>query len=243
MINILIPNIDNKFFRNLSITNIPNTKIVTHNVQGNIYSLYYRYNFNILIIPSSLIDNSILQFSIEYMNNVKTIIDVDSKLSEEFLETYNNIFMFLVDENQLNSYKKYKHIEKSKYFINDQIYTQNKETNKTNFIACFLDDIMLLPTNLIDKLYPNNNFKIRMFNNRSINHPQNLGLINEIDKASILNSAEYYLDINDGMYNIEAYTSGCKIINLNSIDKLEPIVFNVPSYTTYSKFIQDCIII
>ena len=108
MINILIPNIDNKFFRNLSITNIPNTNIVTHNIQGNIYSLYYRYNFNILIIPSSLIDNSILQFSIEYMNNVKIIIDVDSKLSEEFLETYNNIFMFLVDENQLNSYKKYK---------------------------------------------------------------------------------------------------------------------------------------
>jgi hypothetical protein len=98
------------------------------------------------------------------MNNVKIIIDVDSKLSEEFLETYNNIFMFLVDENQLNSYKKYKHIEKSKYFINDQIYTQNKETNKTNFIACFLDDIMLLPTNLIDKLYPNNNFKIRGHN-------------------------------------------------------------------------------
>lgn len=243
MINILIPNINNKFYRNLSITNITDVRIVTENIQRNIYNLYYKHQFNTLIIPSSLIDNSILQFCVEFKDHIKTIIDVDSNLNEEFLRVYNTVFHFLIHPDQTKIYEKYNHINKPLYLLNDELYIFNTEITKINFIACFLDHVPLLQTKLIESLYPNTKSKIRLFNNPNINHPQNLGMVNELEKSLILKEAEYYLDIDNGSYSIEAQAAGCKIINLNSINTLEPIIFETPTYTTYRKFLQDYIVI
>lgn len=237
MKTLLIPNINNKFYRNLAIVQINNLNIVANNelLQGNIYGLYYRIKFDYVIVPSSLLSNSIIQFAIEYASNVKVIIDIDSNLDNEFIEAYKGVFYFLTTSTNNNNNNRF--LIKPQFIINEPLYEKN--INKENFIACFLDGCNSIPTALTDYLCPNSLLKIKMFNGMNISHHQNIGMLNEIDKAEILKKAEYYLGLNDESYIIEAKLSGCKILNLDTIKDMQEIPLNIPQYITYEQLLQD----
>lgn len=238
MKHILIPDINNKFYNNLSITKLPNINITSSIINKNIYSIYYRLPFDILIMPYSLIDNSIIQFGIEYPQ-IKIIIDLDiQNIESDFINTYKSIFTFMTMNPQNISTKT---ISIPIDLINDQIYSVNSpKIQKQNYIACFLDNLMNLPGDLEPYLYPKSNNKIRMFNNLNINHVQNLGLINEIDKAKILFEAKYYLTLND-LYLNEAVLSGCEILTLESLAKIMPQKQMTKKYNTYTELIKTII--
>jgi hypothetical protein len=236
MKTLLIPNLNNKFYRNLTITQSNNFKILANNelLQGNVYGLYYRTKFDYIIVPSSLLSNSIVQFAIEYASSVKIILDIDSDLPTEFIDAYKNVFYFLTTNINTNN----RFLLKPSFIINEKLYNNN-DLNKQNFIVCFLDNCDSLPTELMDYLYPNSNLKIKMFNGVNIPHHQNIGMINEIERADILKNAEYYLVLNNESYAIEAKLSGCKLLNLDTIKNMEEISLEIPKYTTYEQLLQD----
>ena len=170
MKTILIPNIDNKFFRNIALTQMSGFRIIVENIKGNIYHLYYKHNFDYVIIPESLIDNSILQFAVEYSNKVNNIIEVGNNIANDFMKLYKPVFKFLIH----NKYKEKANPDCTNIFcltelINDQLYPQtNQQYEKIDYISCFLDDLEFIPEDLNNILYPKTNKKIRMFNNNNI---------------------------------------------------------------------------
>jgi hypothetical protein len=222
MNTILIPNIDNKFFRNIALTQMDGFQIIVENIKGNIYHLYYKHNFNYVIIPESFIDNSILQFAVEYSNKVHSLIEIGNNITNDFMKLYKPVFKFLIH----NKYKEKAHPDCTNILcntelINDQLYPQtNQQYKKIDYISCFLDELEFIPEELSHILYPKTNKKIRMFNNNNIKHTQNLGTINEIEKSVILKESQYYLDINN-LYKNEAIVSGCTILTPSTINQTE----------------------
>lgn len=237
MKTILLQSIDDKLFRNLSLCSNNTTKIITSIVDKNIYDLFYRYQFNYAILSSSVFnnvaDNSVVQFAVEFSKNIKIIIVYDSSLSDDFMNDYNKLFTF-VSSNQTNKI----HTKLPDNLVNSSIYENSYNIPKASYISCFLDNINILPPELLDHLYPNSNKKIRLFNNPNIQHVQNLGTINEYDKCFILKESEFYLDLN-GLYLTEALLSKCKILDIESLSSMSPKNLDKPQYTTYEKLIEE----
>lgn len=235
MKKILIPNINNKFYNNLLLTQLPNINISSAHINGNIYNIYYQINFDVLIIPYSQIDNSIIQFAIEF-RNTKIIIDLNiDNIDLNFIDTYKSVFTFITKNNK-HIFNK---VIKIPYnIINDEFYKINlPKPNKKPYIACFLDELAELPKELEQHLYPNAKHRIRMFNNPNITHIQNLGQLNEIDKAKVLMEAKGYLDLNN-LYLNEAILCGCEIFSIQSLSEMIPEKINVQDYSTYKELIQ-----
>ena len=80
-----------------------------------------------------------------------------------------------------------------------------------------------------------------MFNSEYVSHPQNLGKISEIDKVNILNSYEFFIDIN-GDYSAEAAECGAKTISVDQIKLGKKIKLKNktdPAIPTYETFIRS----
>jgi hypothetical protein len=241
MNTILIHRFDNKFFRNLSLVRDENINIVSEQINKNIYELYYKYNFKTIIISANSIDNSILQFAIEYGDSVSIcvyIADIDT-INTTHYEPYKNFITFIYskgsDKPNIKSIK-------IPYLINEALYS-NKNLEKSKYICCFLDNVKALSSKLIESLYPNNRsleYGIRMYNNSNIQHHQNLGIIDEVDRSNILKEAEYYLDL-DGEYTIEASIVECKILDENTLSLLSEKKIEIPQCQSYKDFLRSLV--
>lgn len=238
MNTILIQKYNNKFFRNIEISSIEDTKIISEHINKNIYELYYKYNFNILILYAPSIDNSLLQFIVEYANQIKTYVYIKNieQLNISNYEQYKNLITFLYENGDTTN-----NIEKRKipYLINDKLFNSQK-FQKAKYISCFIDTLSGLSEKIVKSLYPNNQsveYGIRMFNNPNIQHHQNLGLIDETDRSNILKESEYFLDI-DKEYTVEANTVGCKILDEDGLSTLKQKEISVPECQSYIEFIR-----
>lgn len=242
MKTVFIESIDNKFFRNILITNIDGTKTVSSKLDGNIYELFYRYKFDYILLSSKSIDGSILQFAIEYNNRVKIIVYVEHDLDKDFINTYKSVLKFLINKSRNNEFSGTNFYELSDTIINSELYYLLNDTDsKQDYISCFLDNIDIIPEKLIDCLWPKTKLKIRMFNNPKIKHIQNLGSLNELDKSNILKESKYYLDIN-GSYLKEAILFGCKILTLDTLSNMTPLDVSIPIYKTYDHIMREILV-
>lgn len=243
MKTILVQSINNKLFRNLALSGDNNHRTIFTSINKNIYEIFYRSKFTHAILPSSCItaigDNSVIQFAIEFANSVKIIIvEDDNGLNQSFIEAYKKLFTFLVRSK--DNYAGCSFVELPQTIINSYLYLNQNNIIKQNYISCFLDNIEILPFDLLPHLYPNSSIKLRLFNNSNIQHIQNLGHINEQDKAFILKESEFYLDLN-GLYKTEAILSGCKILNISSLSTMTPEKTEMPNYSTYQQLLQELV--
>tara|TARA_B100001778_G_C18591856_1_gene632654 strand:+ start:1401 stop:2039 length:639 start_codon:yes stop_codon:yes gene_type:complete len=118
---------------------------------------------------------------------------------------------------------------------NPNRFSDNK-SNKDIEYSYFLDNDSALPENLTYELLPNKINHIKLFNNRLIDHPQNLGLLSEDDKAVILNRTKKYI-CNNNFYAIEAIKCGCEVVDTS----LSPIDVNIDDCQTYSNYFESLI--
>jgi hypothetical protein len=108
---------------------------------------------------------------------------------------------------------------------------------KKNRYAVFLDGIKEIPDNLNANLYPNTKLNINMFNSSYVQNPQNIGLISEIEKAQILNTYEFFIDINNN-YSHEAKACGAKVLDPDSLKEKTKSNKNTKKVQTYEEFIR-----
>ena len=217
MKTLLSDNINHKFINNLPLSGIDNLNVIISSINTNIYELYYRYNFNYLLLDSQNISNAILQFIVEYGNKLKCYMLFRSENNiESFNNDYGSVCKILCDYSL-----KHKNIGTilPQRFINTRLYNPYVSYPKENIISCFLDNIDNIPQELTDVLYPKTQLKIRLFNGQKFAHIQNLGVVDEIEKAKILSYSEYYLDLNN-LYSYEAQVSHCKILDTSSLESL-----------------------
>lgn len=235
MKTIFIQSNNNKLFSNIGITKNNKFNIIRGEITNNIYQIFYSLNFEALIMNlGENIDNSVIQFAIEFPDKNIFIYDQQSKIDTSDISSIKNI-KIIVDNKQSKTIKDDNVISINQNMLNDQLYGKKNNFQKQNYCACFLDNMQIIPQRLMSQLYPNSHHKIRMFNNSSIQHIQNLGIITEKDRAEILKEAQYYIPLND-KYELEAHLSGCTILNL---EDMKEIKYEIPKYETYNSFLEQ----
>lgn len=235
MKTIFIQSLADKLFSHIKITQISDTRIISGNYNNNIYQIFYKTNFDTIIISNSgPIHISILQFTKEFPDKKIFIYQLDENF-QDIKDNKNIKYISYTDKDATYLERNILYITNN--IINDQLYNSNMlaDNVKKDYISCFLENTQILPNSVMSSLYPNSHKKIKMFNNPKIQHLQNLGIITEKDRSDILKESEYYLDI-DGKYRIEASIYNCKIID---VDTMEVMDYKTPKYETYSSFIKE----
>lgn len=238
---LIVENSDNKFVNNIRFTQSPKLTIGTAVLDGTLYDIYYKHKFSAIIFMSSKFRPEVRQFILEYAeeSDVKIFIYHDI-LTVELFDISDKI-IHLVDQ----KYKyeiKHKTIRYVPQLVNKELYnTNNAPKEKQKAIVCFLDGLTSIPSELSKYLYPNTLMPIKLFNNANIKHHQNLGMLDEPEKAQILKQAEYYIAIDDH-YAPEAISSGCKALDMNELSTLDMQKYkHKKNYQSYTNYIENLI--
>lgn len=227
---------DSKFINNIILTlRYMEETVLSTDINKDLYKIYHHYPFDIAIFLSSKFDNEIAQFITEmYSKNVKFFIYHD-ELNTDILRDFNKAAVHLSHTNHETAIN-------LPDMINNHLYKKSDLHRKKSSYAVFLDHTNNIPDEIIDILYPNTKLHINMFNSEYVSHPQNLGLITEIEKAKILNEYEFFIDINNN-YSAEALACGSKVITVEQIkNNKKPKTQKKKTIDTYENFIRTHLI-
>lgn len=227
-----------KFLTNLSLTKLPNIEIVSSLINNDIYAHYYRNKFNAAVFSADLVTSEVIQFIREYGSQLNLYLyhRISSTLS--LVQDLRSICKHLHHGEPIN-----KQCISIPALLNDQIFTTVQDSShKENIIVGFLDNFNSIPNDLTKQLYPATTHRIQLFNGPTIKHYQNLGLVNESDRADLLRKAKYYLNLNTD-YTLEALINKCIILQIQDLPDLS--ISNqsaVPEYKSYRQFIMETFI-
>jgi len=232
--NFFIQPADNKFINNTIISlREMGSDVLSVPIQQDLYRIYHKFQFESAIFLASKFDNEVAQFISEFCSKgIKFYIYHDGNIYYDLLQHYGSVCKSLTS----TKYEKCIYIPE---LINQYLYKNNKQ-KKEPIISCFLDSITEIPKELEEYLYPNSNLKLRLFNNSNIKHYQNLGILNEYDKSTILNQSEYFLSFDD-YYANEAIACGCKVISTKDLKKIDKVKNkkSKQKVQTYQAFIES----
>jgi hypothetical protein len=224
---LFIQELEDKFINNISLIKHKDIVIVNDDIDNDLYSIHYRYNFDSYVFISSLMTNEIYQYILEFYHT-KQIILYHDILNENVISSLAN---HCINISPLDI----QGIIKIPNLINEHIFF-NMGKQRQKHIPCFVDNAEMLDENLLNILYPHTKFNIRLFGPPSIKHPQNIGILSEQEKAEILNESESCLLLND-KYIAEALNCGTKILRLKE-GLLTEDKTSMPSNTeTYAQFL------
>lgn len=239
MKNICITKSNNKFNNNIIYYNQEINFIDLDFPKTSIYKHWYFHQQNIkhYIINASIISEEIVTFIQEFNSDIEFIIyfDIFSDGLYELLQPIVKKTIVNYDINKENS------IQLPKYIINDVLYTNISIPLKKDQMIYFIDNNATLPLGLQSALYPNTNAKIKMFNNQSVQHPQNLGFLNETEKKNLLLESSTYCYSNEE-YLAESMLCGCGALNVTDTFDIEQCYSPELEYITYGSFLKDHIL-
>lgn len=201
-----------RFVENIKLSNI---KFYEETSNIDIYK-YAINNVQNYIISIDRLDNQSLMFIDENKQKYNIFIDATS---DEFYLNHNDALdgvSYLV-----NSDMKVKNCINVSKFINYNLFNNNEiSNNRKNILAVFLNNTTEVPYNLVKQVSKNNlDYRVRFFDNTSISHPCNVGLVSEKDKADILKTYRYFLSLNNN-YVYEAYICGIQLIDIKNFKSL-----------------------
>lgn len=230
MIKLLIQKANNKFINNIDLSSTDFCSKLIIDTTDQLYKIYYKYEFTHAIFIASLFNQEINQFISEFGENVKVFIYNDINIDFPYIKNISGI----IQKHKTESKNKIIVLPK---LVNHELFNNNGY-NRINQIVSFLDDIDSIPENLNEYLYPSSKLCLKFFNNNSIIHPQNLGLISEQDKASLLQRSDFYLAITD-YYVPEAWACGARVLTIEDLKSLTPNKFkNSKSFQSYANFLK-----
>jgi hypothetical protein len=210
--NIFINYTNNRFTNSIISSDV---NFATTNLEGNIYEIYYQSNMDFFIFNLSNIDYSVSEFINEFYQQKSIAIYIDTEDSKyiEYIHSIinNDRIKLIIPESIENKFDSSNKIIFYDYVINTKLFYDTNST-KYNDYVCFLDNVKTIPTEINNNLYPNTQYKIKLYNNPDLSHPQNLGILTEIDKAEILKASKTFIAINNH-YVYEARACGCRLVN------------------------------
>lgn len=216
-----------KFINNILNVKISGLKFIAANTHNQLYAIYEKIKPDCFLFNMSQITQEATQFIVEYNSKIKFFIYHDV-LNKEFISAFKKSCTNIIPDDLPT-------------LINTQVFKKTNTTiDKQNIISCFLDGEKKLQDKLKIFLYPQSiNSNIRMYNNPYIKHPQNIGMINEHEKAFILNNSQYYLAVNDRYVN-EALYLGCQVLTPEELIDMRPKTHKIlPKFVEYSTFIKE----
>jgi len=236
MNKLLIQNLNDKFINNLAYCELDSCSVIATNTKGILYRAYSEHHFTHIVFIDSLLDIESLQFIEDFASAIQIFIYIDGD-SENYKLIKQKIALLSVSKIENTSHK----IIKIPTLVNPNLYHALSSNNKQDHIVSFIEKIQSLPEDLYDYLYPKNTLKIKLFNNKDIIHPQNLGLLSEQDKSILLQNTKYYLALNDD-YVAEAWACGCEVLTIEDLSSMQPKKYkNAKFFQSYSNFLKGLI--
>ena len=241
MKSILVQQSSEKFIQNCSGLSFDDILIIDISIGNNLYQTFFRHKPEYCIFSGSMVDKEVLQFCEDYGGSTNIyFFHIDSK-------SYENVKSLLPKESAVThiGYDNVCDVNIPPKLVNDQIF-HSKNSNTKDGIICFMDGFSSIPNELLDLLYPNSSIPIKLFNCPGVKHYQNLGVLTEHNRASLLQTHKYYLYLNQSSglsYVNEAIACGAKVISLEQIkDKsyLSSTLEKTDSTNiTYNQFLRE----
>lgn len=224
--------IDTKFINSLADLQQGDLQIASANILQNLYKIHYVYNFDTYVFCSSLIDSEIHQFITEFAKQKRIVVYHPDIVLD-------NIISGLPDSCRHISHQENQKTTTIPYLVNSHIFMQyTGSVARRPEILCFLDNYTSIPDHLVSLLYPNSRLPIKVFS-KYIQHPQNLGILNEYEKAQLLNNTQYYLNL-DTQYEVEAAMCGAVVVDILNEQTIQPVPLNsLAPYQTYQEFLSE----
>ncbi len=221
----------NKFTSNIGLLQNDHT-IYSLDINGRLYGLQDKLNINCSIFHMSMLTQEIIQYIIEFSSSVKMIVYQDV-LNIDFINTYHKHCINLVEENIVDKCTTLPNL------LNEQIFIPNIPKNFNHEIVTFLNQCKELPESLTPFLYPaSKSSKIKIFNSPFVKHVQNLGMLQEKEKNTLLNESKYFLAY-DSQYITEALYLGCKVLTPDELSTQKPNTYTkIQEYTTYNNYLK-----
>lgn len=217
MNKLLVQYYNDKFINNIQLSKNNFCDQLVVDTKNQLYKIYYSYRFSHAIFSQDLLGDEELQFMNEFEDSVCSYI----------YDRTNNMII---------NHSSKKNI-KIPTLVNNDIFYKSNNTKENNIIT-FLDKINILPPELNSYLYPDSKLPIRLFNNKDIIHPQNLGLLSENDKALLLQKNKYYLALDED-YVAEAWACGCEVLTIDDLKILIPSKYkHGKTFQSYSNFLK-----
>jgi len=214
MKSILIQQSNNKFLQNCSLVSFDDISIIDIDIKNNLYQTFFRHKPYSCLFSANMISQEIIQFCEDYHAQTNIYFFVSDNA------TYHNLKNRLsVDSIKYIGYNNLTDLSIPDNLINSQIF-YHSDVLKQPAVVCFMDGLDTIPQDLMDILYPSTKIPIKLFNCPSIKHYQNLGFLNEKDKAEVLQNSTYYLDMGQPIeysYHKESIACGCITISIEDI--------------------------
>lgn len=233
MKNIFVQNTYNKLINNLHYIDIPETKFYFDTINNNLYKLYYNLKVSNFIFSSSSINDEIVSFINDRSEDKDTKMYIYHDIYNEYLTSVMPKCHHIIDEDNYTGYG----MKFSKNIINTNLYNKNFDTPKKDRIIVFLEKQTNIPESIKTRLYPNET-KILMFNNINIKNDQNLGFLNEVSRAQVLQQSRFFACDND-YYGLEAALCGCEILDINDLDKNITKNYELSNHINYNEYLGN----
>lgn len=244
MNKILVQNTKAKFIQNLIYCQVQDSSIIGSTFSNNLYQIYYSYNPTHAVFSADNITPEITQFISDFSTSVKCFIFHD-QINFNILNNFESFPVYNITSSEINNTNN-KNIVYTKNIINSQLFYKINNLPKHESIVCFLDNQEMPNEQLNDCLYPNTKLPIKLFNSVDSHNYQNLGLLNEQQKAKVLQNNKYYLSLENSKsdYSAEASACGCHVVVLENIKDYQSVPYNEPPDTIeYQTFIKERILI
>ncbi len=222
----------NKFNNNLALLKNEHS-IYSLDINHKLYGLHDKLHINCAIFNMSMMTKEIIQYIIEFSSSVRMLVYQD-KINLEFIKTYGKHCINLVESDSIDQCTTIPNL------LNEQIFVPNIPKHTKHQIVTFLNDKKEIPESLLPFLHPmcEKDLKIKIFNSPFVQHAQNLGMLREEQKNTILNNSEYFIACDD-KYITEALYLGCKVLTLDELTTLTPSKYTkIPEYTTYNNYLK-----
>lgn len=241
MKHILIQHSKKKFIQNCLSLSLDNYTIIDIAIGNNLYQTYFRHKPAYCLFTASNLSSEVVQFCEDYgdKTNVYMFCDTEDSCTSARAVLDKNIPITYIGQGK-------DAISIPSNLINDKLFFNNNNTNRKDSIVCFMDEMFEMPSKLIELLYPNTKIPIKLFNCSSIKHYQNLGVITEKNRALLLQTNKYYLDM--GPYTGNSYVNealACGSIPISLEDLSSNNYHNQintqtnPQLLTYTNFLRD----
>lgn len=190
---------------------------VLANTSNVLYKLYFMHNFDICFFTvNDGISREINNFILEFQSKKKIFLYYTNPSAQD----YSTVFKYVTHISRNGIKLSGKHIELPEYFFNEKLFTKNSTEQRIEKYCVFLGMSKSIPEKLQSILYPNTKIPINMFESPYIKHCQNMGMISEIEKAKILQTYKYFINV-DSLYAHEAQICGCQLVDITKDNTLQ----------------------
>jgi len=210
--------------RHISIANNTNINFMAENLHSKLFDTCYVQKPNIILYPGVEYTQEIHNFIVQKSREVQIVLYLDRPVQPvDLFKFWSDAGCKIVSYNRAASMAS--DVLECDMFYDDSIFTIIPNLARNCKIAVSLSIDNKKNHELLDSvLYPTQKeYNLVLFNNPEFKNPQNIGIYNEPDLNYILNTFEYFVDV-DQEFSLEAAVCGIKNLDINNNTIIDALI-------------------